>query len=232
MDSELDSAAALEVEAHLGTCDGCRRLLESRQELSQAIKRSTTYAPAPERLRVQVRKRTSKKPRIRFGFASTAIAFGIGIALVTGLWQPWNAIPPLQNRILTDVVSHHSEALVCSHLTDIQSNDPKAVQAWFYKKFDYSPRVPVASEYGFKLAGARQDVIAGHTAPVLVYSSGSHHADVFVTPSGESDNFGADRDGLHILSWNNLGLGYWIVSDAPTSALVTLRQAFLGRRQR
>lgn len=231
MDSELDSAVALEVESHLAECASCRVVLESRQELSRAIKHAAAYVPAPARLRLQVRRRTSSRLRLRFGFATTALAFAFGVAIVLGVWRPWTVTPPLQDRILADVLLHHKESIACGHFTDIGTGDPKAIQAWNYKKLNFSPRVPAGADQGFSLVGARLDVIAGRTTPVLVYTKGANHTDVFITPSGESDNFGVDREQLHVISWNDCSLGYWIVSDAPLDDLVNLRQDFWGPRR-
>lgn len=231
MDSELDPSAALEVESHLGTCLACRSMLESRQELSRAIKVAATYAPAPERLRLRVRRKTISSPRLRFGIATTVLAFAIGVAMVLGIWRPWAAQPPMQDRILADVLAHHKESMTCGRFTDVGSSDPQTIQAWFNKKVDFSPCVPKVSKQGFILTGGRLDVIAGHTAPVLVFVNSGHHTDVFVTPSSEIDEFEAKKDGLQVLSWNDCSLGYWIVSDDSIENLVNLRQGFWGRHR-
>jgi len=231
MDSELDSSKAMEVEAHLSNCRGCQSMLEARQHLSRAIKQAVAYAPAPDHVRPHLMRRTRPLARLRFGSALAALALAVGLGVVLGVWQPWSPSEARQDRILSAVLAHHRECLACSHFTDVASNDPKRIQSWFTAKLDYTPHVPAVSDQGFVLIGGRLDVVDGHTAPVVVYTHGPHHIDVFVTPSGESDSFDAERNGVHVLSWNDCGLGYWIVSDEAMQDLVGLRQDFWGRRR-
>jgi len=231
LDSELDFSKSIEVETHLASCEKCRLTLESRQQLSRAIKAAATYAPVPLSLRTTLRKETHPRPKLRFGLATTALAFAIGMALVLGFWQPWKVGNSLQDRIIGDMFSHHREAMACNRLVEMRSDKPKEVRSWFTSRVDYSPKVATPPEEQFKLLGGRMEVIAGRTVPVVAYTSNSHEIDVYVTSYEFGDINDSDRDGQHLMAWDDCGLHYWIVSDDPRGDLGALRQAFWGPRR-
>ena len=228
MDSELDSSNAIEIEEHLSECDGCRSILESRQELSRAIKSAATYAPVPDSLRIQIRKEVRVTPRIRFGLMSTGIAFAVGVILMLAVWRPWSSV---QDRMIGDVLSQHELAVASHKPTELTSADPKKLQSWFADKAGFIPTVPRLSAQGFDLSGGRLGVVGGRTVPVLVYRHGKHDIDIFVTFSGENPPIDADRDGIHVRTWNDCGIDYWAVSDDSPSDLATLHKEFLKHKQ-
>jgi len=224
MDSELDSPNAIEVEAHLAECDKCRQILEARQELSKAIKLAAGYVQAPAGLRTQIRRETHIKRRFRFGPVTTGIAFAVGVVLVLAFWRPW---PSEQDRIIGDVLSQHETSVSTGHLVDVASADPKIIQAWFSNKLGYSPSVPALNKEGFELVGGRLGLVQGHSVPVVVYAHKQRKIDIFITPSGESSATDADREGIHVRSWNDCGVDYRAVSNDTPSDLSNLHKEFL-----
>ena len=227
MDSELDSPNAMAMDEHLANCEGCRRVLESRQSLSAAIKIAATYAPVPDSLRTQIRRETHIRPRLRFGPLSAGLAFAVGVVLVLAVWRPWRSP---QERIASDVLAQHQLSLSAPKPLDITSDDSKKVQTWFTGKIGFSPSVPALHAQGFDLMGGRLALIGGHTVPVIVYKCGQHDVEVFVKPSDEYFPIDADRAGLHLRSWNDCGLDYWAVSNDSATELTTLHTEFLKHK--
>jgi len=223
MDSELDSSHAIQIEAHLSECPACKRILESRQELSKAIKVAAAYMPAPASLQVHIRRQTNIRRRPRFGLLSTGLAFGVGIVLVVAIWRPWNS---LQNRVINEVLTQHQRSEAAPNDVQVSSPDTAKIQTWFSSKISYTPHVPDLHKEGFTLKGGRLDVIGGHTVPVLVYTHDHHTIDIFIAP-GEPDKIAdADRDGLHVRSWYDCGLSYWAVSNDTPDDMATLNQKY------
>lgn len=229
MDSELEPRDSVEVESHLADCASCRRLLEGRQALSRVIKSSAVYASAPTSLRTQLLRKTNSRPRLRFGLVTTALAFAVGVAMVMGVWRPWDSADRARDWVVDDVFAQHRSAMAGPRLVDLRTSDPGAAQSWFCAQIGYAPQVPKMRDNYFNLIGARVDLVAKHRVPVLVFSHGSDKIDLFVTPGDMIQALDTDRQGVHVRAWTNCGLNYWAVSTGPTLDLDFLHQEFLSR---
>ena len=238
IDGELDAANALELEAHLEGCAGCRRELERLRVLRRRLAEPAIGYPAPEGLRARItaaveaedagerRMKTvwSVRRFAPFVLGGGMAALAVSLALV--LFSP--AAPPL--TLERELVDDHVRSLLAQHLTDVASTDQHTVKPWFAGRIDYSPPVVDLKEQGFPLAGGRLDYVDGKVTAALVYRRRLHVINLFVRPaSGRDGGFETSRDGYNLVRWRKGGLEFWAVSDLNRTELEQFRDLFEQR---
>ncbi len=231
IDGELDAAEALDVAAHLATCEGCAAeyalLLNTVESMRQQL--PPLRAPNALRERVVAAIHTTEVPRerkvrvassLRVWAAAAAVVAMIGAAYEIGA----HGAAPATALTADALVTAHVRSLQAGHLTDVVSSDQHTVKPWFTGKLDFSPAVPRLESDGFPLLGGRLDYIAGHAAAALVYGRRAHIINVLTYPS-ESGGATAlqvqTRRGYQIASWSAGGMAYWAVSDLNADELRT-----------
>jgi anti-sigma factor RsiW len=137
------------------------------------------------------------------------LVLGIGTVILLALFWP----QPVYNMDSQEVFASHLLVLQeKENLLDIESNDPRTVQAWFASRLDFVPPVKDLSAEGFFLLGGRLNYIHNRPVAALVYRHDENIIDLFIWP-GENHEHGYWRASLNLVPWNDNGLTFWAISD-------------------
>jgi anti-sigma factor RsiW len=234
LDGELEPGPAAELEAHLGSCPDCPRIVEDLRALSKAIGQAAPRHKAPEALRARIadalaaeiasESRPSAPPAIarrQIGgsgpWRPLALAASLALAIVASSGvTAYFTVPSQQDRLVQDLVGGHIRSLMADHLTDVLSSDQHTVKPWFHGKIDLSPPVDDLAAEGFPLIGGRIDYLDQRPVAALVYRHGKHPINLFVLPASEA-KLGRSEDfsehGYNVLHWTHGDMSLWAVSD-------------------
>jgi anti-sigma factor RsiW len=231
VDGELDAGEALDVAAHLATCETCATeytlLLSTVESMRQNL--PPLRAPHALRERVVAAIRTTALPReptfrvaraLRPWAVAATVAVMIGAAYGVGAYRASPAVMPTAEAVVTA----HVRSLQLGHLTDVASTDQHTVKPWFTGKLDFSPTVPRLESEGFPLLGGRLDYVANRPVAALVYQRRAHIINVLTYPSESGEAVAPHletRRGYQIASWRAGGMAYWVVSDLNADELRT-----------
>jgi anti-sigma factor RsiW len=244
LDGELDPAAALEIEAHLGACASCRQLIANVTELRDALRTVPRHHPLPPGLEARILIALDEADRAENGkrslwpaglrrflatrrqwlvgaMSGAALAAAVAIALVVLLPSEDDS------RFVDNLADAHVRSLMAQHLLDVGSSDTKTVSPWFKGRVDVAPPVVDLTAQGFALEGGRADYVDGKRVAAIVYSHGSHVVNLFVWADYEemSGASAAERDGYHLFMWPRHKLAFCAVSDMSVDELKTLAHA-------
>jgi anti-sigma factor RsiW len=231
IDGELDAGEALDVAAHLATCETCAAeyslLLNTVESMHQHL--PPLRAPNALRERVVAAIHTTALPPERtfraarsyrpWAVAATVVAM-VGAAYGIGA----RSSPPSATPMTDAVLTAHVRSLQQGHLTDVASTDQHTVKPWFTGKLDFSPTVPRLESEGFPLLGGRLDYVANRAVAALVYQRRAHIINVLTYPSESREATAPhleSRRGFQIASWSASGKAYWVVSDLNADELRT-----------
>ena len=227
VDGELDLVRNLEMERHFHDCPACSAAYEKLRVMRSAIASNAPYFRPPDsfeaRLRARLHEARETPAALRrmmpaWQWAAIAAAVLVAAASVTVLIRR----PAGEQLIAQQVVAGHVRSLMAAHLTDVPSSDQHTVKPWFNGRLDFSPPVHDFADRGFPLAGGRLDYIDDRPVAALVYRSRLHVINLFIWPARGLSNSTvreADRQGYHLLHWDNGGMVYWAVSDLNTAEL-------------
>jgi anti-sigma factor RsiW len=159
-----------------------------------------------------------------------ALAAAIILAAIIGSsLLPRLRAPNADQFLATQLIASHVRSLMADHLTDVASSDQHTVKPWLDAKLDFAaPVVDLAGE-GFPLIGGRLDYLDNHSAAALVYQRRKHFINLFVWPTTPGDGKGqttVEREGYHLLHWNDGDFTYWAVSDVNVGDLQNFKQLF------
>ncbi len=228
LDGELDATQRAAVDAHMTGCKDCRQALEHLQMLRRALQMPELHYSASEtlrhRLKTQLREADARERRPKWPqwSAAAAAAVLIAVALVWNFVPHGGApVPDVDDAMVDAAVDVQQDAVKAGHVTDLNSADPKAVQAWFSGKLAYVPPVPDLSAQGYTLVGARLDKVKDEPAAALVYQHGKDVVTVFVCPAQHSDKaLDTDSDdGYQVVYWTRGSLSFWMVSQVDATQL-------------
>ena len=221
VDHELGPAESADLQAHLGSCAACRKLLADRESLGRLV-RQLPYYPASDQLRAKML-RLSTGPRFNRSLvvwaAVLALAVSLGSVEVVRFARARHVIEATAS-VADEVVGAHVRALRDAHLFDVRSSDQHTVKPWFLGKLDFSPPVEDLSSIGFSLVGGRLDRVAGQAVAALVYQRRLHPINVFIWPA--ADATAADTRsirGFQVHHWIWNGMSFWAVSDLDDADL-------------
>lgn len=224
VDGELPPGPRGEVEAHLGVCAECRRLVEREQGWRQAIRRAGTYHTAPEPLRRSIAAMARRgapgagAPRWR-GWAMAASLL-LAVALSSGVTD-YLVAPSPEEPVAQQVVASHVRSLMADHLTDVASSNQHTVKPWFHGKLDFAPPVEDYAAQGFPLLGGRLDYLDRRSVAALVYRHAQHPINLFIFPAEGPDRapLASVENGYNLVRWRSGGLEFWAVSDLEAGEL-------------
>lgn len=230
IDGELGEADRAAFEAHFESCSGCRHAVHYARAFRSALRGGLT--PTPTHLR----------SKVRLALAEEAPASRSAVEFLRRLWSPmpvaaagatalgitawlW-AGPPTDDNILRELVGGHSRHLPL----ELQSSDPRMVEAWAADKVDFHMTVPRLVGRPLSLMGARLWNVRNRSAVYLVYGtpqSPTHRVTMIVydDPSGRApavgvpkkiddhDVYVANRAGYNVAVWKKDEVVYSLVSD-------------------
>jgi anti-sigma factor RsiW len=224
--NELDLAAALDVEDHLGKCAACAGELESFRALRRAVAGPSLRYAAPPELRRRISAELERldraqdpapaapAPRRRAGRFALAAAVGALLLL------PWIATYRIASRSAADqlaaeTTSSHIRSLMSDHLLDVVSTDQHTVKPWFNGRLDFSPAVVDLTAEGYPLIGGRLDYVNNRTVAAIVYRRRKHVINLYTWPAPQADSrpSASEHNGYHVLTWNHNGMSCVAVSD-------------------
>jgi mycothiol system anti-sigma-R factor len=229
LDAELDMADTLEIEQHLQKCTACLESYNNYQALRTAIKTSSLYYQAPEKLQKSIRSSVLKGNKVPFislvtSWRVLSVAAVLIFAILLSLWGFTHFLPTsgAGNALQQEVLDSHVRSLMANHLVDVPSSDQHTVKPWFNGKLDFSPPVVDLAPQGFPLQGGRLDYLDNQPVAAVVYKRREHVINLFIWPSAQ--NLGGERDtttlqGYHLIHWTKSGMTYWAVSDLNLNEL-------------
>jgi anti-sigma factor RsiW len=229
VDSELDVAKSLEVEAHRSGCIACAREEASLRALHTALSNSALYHEAPPLLERRVRaafrdaRRAEGGRRLAlryYGWVGAAAAAVLVFAIIVkGVLPPGVPASELTAR---EVVDDHLRSLTENHLTDVLSSNQHTVKPWFDGRLTFAPPVEDLSPEGFPLIGGRLDYLNGHPVAAVVYRRRQHIINLFIGPAElATDTLPQSQvsGGYNIIHWTKSGMSYWAVSSVSADEL-------------
>ena len=174
-DGEVTRDDARRIEAHLATCEACRRDAERLAMLSEHL-RVTPLEGVTARMRawaaVSVRGKPSKR-RWPWAVAAAAAAISVAAAIVV---KPRD----LPTAVAQEILMRHLGGFARSQPCDIESSDARVVSSWLSEHAGYPVSVRVASDT--QLLGGRMCRLCGnHTAAVMLRRAGTPLT-IFVPP--------------------------------------------------
>lgn len=226
IDGELTGAEALELEAHLTECEGCRPLHhELRLSVDEVRGASPLYdvpAESYEKATQMVVAWERRGTILRFApwaAALTVLAAGAGIY----------ALAQKPTGYVRFAARAHENYSRQAFPLDIKSSNPEVVSAWLRPRVPFHLSLPSYPEGGVKrysLVGARLMQYRGEDVAYLAYEMDRKPISLLISSSsrvapsgGESYRSGglnfsfSSEDGLRIISWRDRGLTYAQVSD-------------------
>jgi len=233
-DGELTDPSAAEFERHLQHCVHCAVELVDLDLLSGQLQVAHLYEAAPTSFKKKIR--TSLRPVAPTPAPSLVPSWRwlAAAALLLVAFVVWRVIPPFhreedyQSRFATGIVDAHLRSLLPGQITNVNSNDPKTLRAWFERKIKFAFPVRDFTDQGFSLQGGRVDVVQGRTVAALVYASRKHLVNVFAWPTRDPDASAraGSWQGYQWIDWRKDKMEFCAVSDASTSDLQQLQRLF------
>lgn len=226
-DRELDVPTSLEIERHLHECPGCAATVSDHAALRAAVGAGALAFAPPRGLerRVHAALRPQITPRAPFMRPWRWVALPAAATVAAALSWVVAIHTSAHDALLSDLVAGHVRALMVDHLVDVATSDQHTVKPWFNGKVEFAPPVADLTASGFPLVGGRVDYIAGRAVAVVVYKRHQHLINVFVWPSGNTEEQApraAAFESYHLVHWERSGLTFWAVSDINVAELESL----------
>lgn len=231
-DGELTDPSAAEFERHLQHCVHCAVELTDLDLLSGQLQVAQLYEAAPASFRKKIR--TNLRPVTPMPTPPSLLSWRwlAAAALLLVAFVVWRLTPAFhgeedyQARFATGIVDAHLRALLPGQVTNVNSNDPQTVRAWFEGQIKFAFPVRDFTDHGFSLGGGRVDVVQGRTVAALVYANREHLFNVFVWPTGEQDASprAGSRQGYQWIDWRKDKMEFCAVSDAAPAELGQLQR--------
>jgi anti-sigma factor (TIGR02949 family) len=244
IDGELTGQEQDEFLSHVKNCPACREAMQEAEAFSRRIRAARPAAAAPASLRAAVsrqmqqveavRKRPHLLPAARpdrrlwsLTVAAAALILVVGGLLVNRRRQENQAETTIQAAIAA-----HQELQRHTLPLDITSGSPQEVSSWFRSRVSFPFRLAnsgIASDAmaQYKLTGGRLLMVNREPVALVVFSLPHDLATLVVCPErlmkafdGNVVNSGGvilhsrDEGPLHVVTWNERGLGYVLTFTA------------------
>lgn len=218
LDDELHDQAATDLVRHMATCPACTAtfadllLLRSKlarlapvEQLDPAlIGRIDAAITSSKPVQRPLRSRSWKLPALSGGLVGLAAAAIIMLMLQTGNHEA----PTI--RAVADAGLRQS---IPAQAVSLADNRPGGADAWFARRHLAQPPVPNLTKAGFVFAGCRTDIIAGHSASILVYQHAKSQITLIAWPADGEAAHPVRRSAVagHAVSyWNDGTIEFWI----------------------
>ncbi len=232
IDEEFGDRERADMEAHLATCEDCRKMVEEQIAFRAELRRHLEVTPAPETLRKKVMsgledlereqvQREQKAKIVRISWVVGPLAAMLAMAIV------------VPNLDLTVAPAASSSGPVIDHTVDWhQSNFPLEVttadaeeaRIWFEDKVDFSVRLPQFADDRVNLLGGRMAHIEDRRAALLLYEVDGARLSVILF---DGDGVKVPREKLRrihdrdIVWLNQRGYGVAVVQDSGVTYAMT-----------
>lgn len=228
LDGELDSSGSMMFEAHLASCNDCRKEFQRYEDLGAAVRNTAEYFTAPQDLRSAIisqlrpsRRKEAWRPG-RSPVWQVLVGSIVALLIATVGLNTILAHRSAENFIAQEIVASHARSLMANHLFDVVSSDRHTVKPWLDRNLDFAPTVVDFAKQDFALAGGRLDYIDRHEVAALVYRHRQHIVNVFIWPAGDAGDSAPEwitQQGYNLAHWTESGMNYWVISDADRSGL-------------
>ena len=238
LDDELDLPTVLQIEAHLSTCDSCRKQLAGLRAVAGAASRGESYHPASAKLReriqsaIRTESRADKPNPIRqtrtislWKHPVTYSGIAAALLLFIGLlFRPGAGPLPV-----AEILDSHVRSLEANHLLDVESTDQHTVKPWFAGKIDFAPPVIDLAPDGFPLVGGRLDYLEQRKVAAVIYRHDKHIINLFIWP-GETSDQTSTAQGYNFIRFECKGMTCWAVSDLNMEELHKFTALFQAQK--
>jgi anti-sigma factor RsiW len=236
---KLDPERLVQLEAHLETCERCRRDDAHDEALGAALARIPRRR-APQALERSLEARWALRRVPAAGrMARTLGAACLGAALAAAVFLVWRGRPSPE-PLYAEAVSDHLRLLYAERPLEVESGGVHQVKPWFAGRVDFAPVVAFGGDDDFPLQGGAVAYFLDRKAAAFEYKRRLHPITLFVfradgiawpTPSravGRARGTLETRRGFHVLAWQEDDLGYALVSDVDERDLMTLGAKIAG----
>lgn len=249
LDGEFDGREQAEADAHLASCEGCRRLAASRGELRQALRASLREAlgpaasagRAPETLRRRVTAAMARERRPAWRRILSPVPLATAAACAAGALVVLASHGGGGGLVEEAVRAHHRDLPLDVTAASIGAD---SIPGWFAGKLDFRPSPPRFDEKGARVVGARLSQLRELPAAYIRYALPHGQAGLFIVddPDGRIDPGGREIQvgprtvrlvssrGYNVAVWRKDEIVYSLVSDLDEEDLTRLvRAAEFGR---
>lgn len=231
-----------ELEAHLASCEACRRLADRERETTRLLRDGLEHHPAPATLRRRLAARLATPPTI--DPKVTAGARRIGLLFAAVLFVAFAVISIARVRrplevddapLVAEAVNDHMRVLVRDRPLDVESSDSHQVKPWFAGRLDFAPILAFGGDADFPLEGGAVGWFVDRKAATFVFRRRLHVITLLVFRAeglpwstsglrrvGRLDVHATTTRGFHVLLWRDADLGYALVSDVDEKELDAL----------
>ncbi|MGC4113531.1 MAG: zf-HC2 domain-containing protein [Myxococcales bacterium] len=249
VDGEFDGPEKADADAHLGTCEACRREVEEQRAFKRKMREvasgaASALAPATlrDRIEASLEKERAPTPITRYLKPSYLVPASLAAAatIATVVWLSGTSPEPA-NRLIQEAILHHQRDLPLD--VQAQGEQSQPVRDWLRGRVDFAPsRIPELRNVA--LRGARLSQLNGHPAAYVVYGPrGAGNAAIpsakrvsllvyddpdLRLPAGrriaDRDVMLANQRGYNVVVWKDKEIAYTVVSDLDEQQLVELLQ--------
>jgi anti-sigma factor RsiW len=239
IDGELPAAEAVDLAAHLASCDACAAEYTLLLSTVETMRQQLPPLRAPDALRARIvasirtpgTDATPREPKARAvpaprGYRDWALAAAVVLMIGAAYAFGARSAAAPSSQMADAMLTAHVRSLQLGHLTDVISTDQHTVKPWFTGKLDFSPAVPRLEADGFPLVGGRLDYVGNRAVAALVYTRRAHVINVLTYPAEPGAALSSalhmeTRRGFQIATWSAGGMEYWAVSDLNADELRT-----------
>jgi anti-sigma factor RsiW len=243
LDGELDVGQNLIVEEHILNCQKCCDLLNEEKRFLHVIKNACRKKEGPPALKAKIERMLDKKqrpffhifPNHPFKMAFAAALAGMFIALFSGnlLDLGSSKTPPFVRAL----VENHLKIIDKNLPLEIESHDPQVVMAWFKKRIEFMPDLPVLKDDKVVLLGGRLAKFRGENMALISYrlekspvtmSIIKGNPTAFVESSdftflhGRRFNF-SRQHGFNTIAWTDDGKNFALISSLESQKIVSCK---------
>lgn len=240
-------AEVVEARAHVGRCAACQGFFAAEERLKVFLRsrapRDQASAVLRERVLTQIAQERERSAKVshwfervrRRGVALAVVGVLATTALLAGLWLTQRRAPVTPQQLASILIADHAGSL--PGVTEITSSDREVVQTWFRERVGFSFHLPPTSDP--RLIGGRLCHLQGQRAALIFYQHPQSIVSLFILDGSHiewPDNQLISLDGKRCLAtagkgynavlWEERGLLYGLVSDAPSADLLQLAGKF------